>query len=77
MSTCRSCGEPVRWVKTSAGKNMPLDPHPVPNGNIELVRGGHGWVAEVVDPDPEVLRYVSHFVTCPDAKRHRRPVRVS
>ena len=24
-STCRSCGKPIVWMKTKAGKNMPCD----------------------------------------------------
>lgn len=34
---CRSCGAPVLWAQTPAGKAMPLNPQPVPNGNVLLV----------------------------------------
>ena len=29
MSVCRGCGCAIDWIKTTAGKNMPVDPEPV------------------------------------------------
>lgn len=73
MSQCRSCDAEILWCKTLVGnKNMPVDPIPVPGGNLELqiVRGRQ---LVVVHPsDPEITRHVSHFATCPNAKEHRR-----
>lgn len=70
MSKCRSCGAPVRWVVTVNGRRMPIDPHPSDDGNMVLRSG----VAYVVKPDeaPDEARWISHFATCPNAKRHRR-----
>jgi len=68
-SRCKSCGAPIEWVQTIKGHNMPLDPEPVAGGNIELTVAG---LAYTVPPDPDVIRSVSHFVTCPEAKSHRR-----
>jgi hypothetical protein len=67
---CRSCDAPIRWVKTTTGKRMPLDAEPVPDGNLVLVDG----VATVVDADAAGTRerYTSHFSTCPQAKSWRR-----
>lgn len=75
---CRSCGAPIKWVKTFSGKRMPVD---VPG--VNFVEGGnalfvtdegaavHGTMAE--EPK-ESLRfgYVSHFATCPNANRWRK-----
>lgn len=73
MNACQSCGAAMRWVKTEAGKNMPLDPEPIRGGNVEMRNG----VAHVVQPDDETRRYVSHFSTCPNANGHRtKPRRV-
>lgn len=70
---CRNCHAPVRWVLTSTNrKRMPLDPGPVPDGNV--------WVDHIEDgmpvvnvvlchddvPRSEPLSYQSHFVSCPD-----------
>jgi len=60
MSACRSCKQPILWGKTVNGKAMPIDPEPVAGGNVELVDGR----ANVVTPEPDVARYVSHFTTC-------------
>lgn len=87
MSSCRSCGAPVEWVRTSPeGKVMPLDPAPRDDGN--LVRTGARSstrmgtdvdVVRYVDTDTPALpgidppdRYVSHFATCPHADHWRR-----
>ena len=29
MSVCRGCGAPLEWIKTAAGRSMPVDPEPV------------------------------------------------
>jgi hypothetical protein len=78
-SQCRSCGRPIVWAISAAGKNIPLDPEPRADGNLlrhaSTLDGKIVFRAEVVDRDDPTLanRYVSHFVTCPDAKNFRRP----
>lgn len=79
-SVCPSCENQVRWVRSSNGKWMPIDPEPAPKGNLVIVNG----VATVVTKENEAElstdpltrerrpRYVSHFTTCPDAHRYRR-----
>lgn len=73
MSTCKSCGAPVKWVKTTGGTPMPLDPVPVPDGNVVLCLGVASVLRE--DRNPEVERWNAHFVTCPHAAQHRKPRR--
>lgn len=56
---CKSCGMPVVWFRTNAGKRMPVD-------------------AETTKPNDaehqlDLSRHRSHFSTCPDADKHRRP----
>lgn len=80
MSACRSCGAPIEWCVTTKGRNMPLDPEPRDDGNLvkdgaTLWRGGETVaIVRFVATDIEVMddRYVSHFVTCPHAKEHRK-----
>ena len=67
-----------------SSKAMPLDPEPVDHGNVVRLRfrpPTDPRAAEVVlvrvlsagdVVEPHVPRYVSHFVTCPDAQAHRR-----
>lgn len=74
MSRCRSCDAEVRWARTSAGKRMPLDAEPDPNGNVELVGEGMMEVA-VVHSQQSMgagVRYMPHHATCPDAAEWRR-----
>lgn len=69
MSTCRSCGARITWLETAGGKKIPVDEDPVPDGNIIVV----GKMAHVLGKGQETTepRYVSHFVTCPQAGEWR------
>jgi len=49
---------------------MPLDPDPVPGGNVWLLADGTAEIHAV--GDPTAIRHVSHFATCPNANQHRR-----
>jgi hypothetical protein len=74
---CKGCDEWMVWLLTTQGRAMPLDPDPVPNGNIVIVRdGGGGLLAEVLrrtdTPAPGTPRYQSHFSSCPERARFRR-----
>lgn len=77
---CRSCHKEVRWVVTEPSlKRMPLDPIPAPDGNmwIDRIEGGVPVMRVALNADgvpaSVPLRYVSHFVTCPDRDDWRRP----
>ena len=85
MTTCKSCGAPVEWAKTEAGRWMPIDPEPVPGGNLAIDRSSWPPVATVMGPgegaaqlalgaedgEGELLAHVSHFATCPDRDEWR------
>ena len=79
-STCKSCGAPIIWVQTPAGKWMPLDEGLVPyrqndSGKSSVV-DDHGVVIRcdiVTDGSiPTGLARVPHWSTCPNADKHRR-----
>lgn len=79
MSVCRSCDQPIRWVKMSlSGKKMPIDPRPHAAGNLKLLALTEGDLplaayirSDDVAPTPPGQRYRSHFSTCPHAASHR------
>lgn len=75
MDHCRSCGAPIRWTISAKGRRLPIDPEPSPDGNITLEDRGQyrepRAVAHTVKA-PDVVYYISHFATCPDAKKWRR-----
>lgn len=57
-SQCRSCGYQILWMKSSTGKNVPV--------NAETVELGD-------DLHFDHKRHVSHFATCKDANGWRKP----
>jgi len=67
---CGSCGAPIVWAHNVYGKREPIDAAPVAGGNIVLVGLGEPPRAEHVKPG--VGTHVSHFATCPDARKWRR-----
>lgn len=71
---CRSCGAPVIWARTPAGKRIPLDLTPTDDGNVLLDDHGTATVMGglAVWP-PGAYRWTSHFASCPQAADHRRP----
>lgn len=76
-STCRRCGAQIRWVQSSNGRAMPIDPLPVPNGNLRLVPRHHWTEAVRVSDDyparPTEDLYVHHAASCaaPSPRRKR------
>lgn len=77
MNSCSSCHAPIIWAKTQKGKPMPLDAEPSEKGNIVLTDGVAVYLTKEalahVPPAPGERRYVSHFATCVDAAKFRRP----
>ena len=76
---CRSCKAEILWVEFEAtGKRMPIDALPADDGNVTVTyRANTQQLFALVlrrDEDPPENRnlYTSHFVTCPDADKHRR-----
>ena len=55
MSTCRSCGAEIRWIKTSGMKLHPINDDPIER----WVMLNGIWVFKTT--------YSSHFSTCPQA----------
>lgn len=74
----RGCGEPVVWVLTDDGNPMPIDPDPVPEGNVIVTGQVEPFVLSVrVVRKGETVsegtaRFVSHFSSCPRAANFRR-----
>lgn len=56
IARCRSCRARIVWLKTSAGRNMPVDADTV----------------EADDEEFDSTRHKSHFSSCPNADHHRK-----
>lgn len=57
ITRCKSCRARIIWFKTDAGRNMPVD-------------------ADTVLPEDSEYtppRHISHFATCPNSEKHRKP----
>jgi hypothetical protein len=79
VSYCRSCRAEILWVGTERGKAMPLDRGPYqgddPRG-LFVIRTDSGKplaIAATPDAFPDEPVYTSHFSTCPDRDKWRRP----
>jgi hypothetical protein len=77
-TVCRSCGKPMIFAHSAKNpeKAMPLDPDPVPDGNVYLDDAGGATVLagknlEAVRAEGRPLRK-SHFATCPNGPAHRK-----
>lgn len=79
---CRSCDAPILWAETEAtpdraGKRIPLDAQP--NGEaLHVANGNLVFTGQRTGSGAPIVRYTkgggmrTHFVTCPNAKSHRR-----
>lgn len=77
-ASCRSCGAPLLWARTSGRRWLPLDAEPVADHS----RGTLFVLRELADPKPLAvavppasmpggLLYRAHFVSCPHADKWR------
>lgn len=78
MSRCRGCGAEIDWIRTRAGKNMPVDPEPVfvivgeGNGRFVTDEGDVITGREVPTNDGTAdAAFVPHWSTCPAAGQFR------
>lgn len=72
-SRCSSCDAPVIWAKTPDGKWHPLNK----TRRQTIARLAKLKPGERADTPLQISEfvsgYVSHFATCPNADRHRKP----
>lgn len=80
-ASCKGCGTEIMFIKTVAGRTMPVDAESVrfskggkevfvlPNGEIV-----HGTRLREGQADPEeMIGYISHFATCTTPEAFRKP----
>lgn len=71
-----NCGADIVWTVTDAGKRMPLNPEPSPDGNVILRTDDHGQIrAHVLTGSQlpaQVEAWVPHHRTCVDSADYRR-----
>ena len=69
LSTCRACGQTVRWSQTEARKRQPLNPEPDPAGSVVARLGANAtWHSRVPTTElPQASferRFMPHAATC-------------
>lgn len=76
---CVYCGKQIMWIRTKAGKNMPVNPQMI---NYRRPEAGKKATEKIVTQDGEVvcankvdssqaegMGYISHFATCTKRRR--------
>ena len=80
-TTCRGCGAPIGFIKTVAGKSIPVDPEEIvywqtPGGSKKIVTPNGEVVSAELAGNPQTatgVGFVSHFATCPEAEKFHKP----
>ena len=63
---CRSCQTPIVFLKTTKGKNIPVDFDTLTESDkFDLQKGNKFFFRHG--------EHISHFATCPNAAQHRKP----
>lgn len=79
FGVCKNCGKQIMWIKTKAGKNMPVNPQMI---NYRRPEAGKKAEEKLVTPQGEIVAvdrtdgrdaegfgYISHFATCTKRRR--------
>lgn len=86
MSVCKGCGREIDWIRTAAGKSMPIDPEPVfviegDGKDLFFTDEGGTLKGRAARPDEVTTReakletplgFIPHWKTCPNAADFRR-----
>lgn len=80
ITKCRACGAPIGFIKSVAGKTIPVDAEPFSyvqksNGTLKIVTPNGEVVSGELPDDPQNatgIGYISHFATCPEADQFRK-----
>ena len=80
VTPCRGCGRDIAFIKTQAGKSMPVDPDPVYFIAEDHGRNKYVMIDGTVHSGREPhygdgesrIGYISHFATCPEADKFHK-----
>lgn len=81
MVNCKSCGAPLVWIKTRAGKAMPCNAERIyyrkdPAGDLMLITPDGDTIraraADIYQEGCDGYGHTSHFATCPAAGQYRK-----
>lgn len=69
---CRGCQAQIRWVKTAAGKAMPVDLARTTTTEDAIILYGDDGVRVSAPPGVARTGHVPHFASCPVRERFKR-----
>ena len=75
LSHCRSCGASIFFAKTPSGRTTPVDAQEKADGFYVVVLVAPPTLEQYDAANSNHAgrrRFDTHFVTCPNAKEHRR-----
>lgn len=80
-SYCRACGAGIGFIKSVAGKTIPVNVEQIvykqkEGGGLKIVTPNGEVVSAEIPEDPQKatgIGYISHFATCPEADKFRKP----
>lgn len=78
LAECRDCGQPIRFVRLSTGRLIPINPRENPEGNVAASITGHQLIGFVISKDhrPGPLtpyRFLPHAATCTERRPSKPP----
>ena len=75
MANCKSCKEPIEWVRTWKGNFMPIDFEQVEiknEGDKPINLFDQDGQMVTIEPGATGVGHWCHFVTCEFADQHRK-----
>jgi len=78
---CKGCKQRIKWIKTPAGRWMPVDPKRMSGSDLWAIAHRKHWKKVLmVSEDGEINEkplaydegYVPHWLTCPKAKDFKK-----
>lgn len=81
ITKCRACQAPIIFIKTVAGKTIPVNPEEVAyeqkaGGSLKIVTPNGEVLSAERPADPQKatgIGYISHFATCTNPDFFRKP----
>lgn len=81
ISQCRACGAEIMFIKSVAGKTIPVNAEQIAyqqkaGGSLKVVTPNGEVISGELAGDPQKatgIGYISHFATCPEADKFRKP----
>ncbi len=69
MSECKGCGAEIKWIRTSKGKSMPVDPELIDGNDSSTLVTESGQVFSNQDGTSGITGYRPHWASCPVAHK--------